>query len=144
MPKPVLSDSLYNANDVAEAVLNKANLQIANENLGVVDRTSLFTVQSSMTAIGDYQFYSFNGFMFCNFALARSGGPPATHDPILSCSNTNFYPVKSTTFPTVGRDGDTAYYCYIDNTGSFKLDIPHNVGNTNYYVVVNGWYRFTY
>ena len=46
MPKPVLSDSLFNADDVATAILDEANLQVTNQNLGVTDITSSFVINS--------------------------------------------------------------------------------------------------
>ena len=142
MPKPVLSDSLFNADDVATAVLAEANLQVTNNDLGVVDRTSLFTRNTVWNEIGGPHFFSFNGFMFCNFGVVYSGGAPASHTAIYTCSDADFRPSVSYVFPTAGRDSDSAYYVYIDSSGKIAPDLPNNLGNASYYIVINGWYRF--
>lgn len=142
MPKPVLSDSLFNADNVATAVLQEANLQISNSNLGVTDRTSLFTASNSyvISANEGGGAYSFNGFMFINFRLDRSGG--AFNGECITISDSNFYPTKTFTFPTISHEGDRANYVSFGSNGSVTMHLPSDQGGSTFHAVINGFYRY--
>ena len=141
MPKPVLSDSLFNADNVATAILNEANLQIASSDLGVVDRTSLFTPTNSYTlpTLTHAGAYSFNGFMFVNFRLSRTGG---AKNSCMTISDSNFYPIEVTSMPTISHEGDRANYVEFDTSGNINISLGSDQGSSTFYVIFNGWYRF--
>ena len=88
MPKPVLSDSLFNADDVATAILESANISVTNQDFAVVDRTSEFTNQSDMS-VNAKKFFSFNGFMFFMLALKWIGDTPQYDELIFTNTNAN-------------------------------------------------------
>jgi|TARA_A100001015_G_scaffold57707_1_gene63516 hypothetical protein len=142
MPKPILSDSLFNADDVATAILNEANLQIANSNLQVVNRTSLFSPQNGYTVPTDTSSgaYSFNGFMFVNFRLEKTGSDSTSACFIITDSN--FYPSVLTTMPTISHEGDRANYVEFDTNGNVNVSIPSDQGGDTFHVIINGWYRY--
>ena len=142
MSKPILSELDYNASDVASAILSQADLSVTNEDFGVTDRTSLFTVGGGFS-VGNKQAFSFNGFMFISASFARSSTPGGS-DALLSISDSDFYPINNTVFPTVSYEGDTAEYLTVSSsTGEFTVSAPENVSASAYYGVFNGWYRFT-
>ena len=140
MPKPILSDSLFNADDVATAILNKANLQIANENLQVVERTSIFSIDGSWSA--DIGAYSFMGFMFVHCFCAHSG-TPANNTTILTLSDPAFYPIEDTVFPTISYQSDSASFIIARTSGVFSVIDPNNESNATYHATINGFYRYT-
>ena len=73
MPKPVLSDSLFNADDVATAILSEANLQVANSDLGVTDITSSFVRDSNwVSSLGNDKCFKFMDFVFYNIGAYRA------------------------------------------------------------------------
>ena len=140
MPKPVLSDSLFNADDVATAILSEANLQISNNALGVTDRRSIFSLDSNFS-LAKLRAYSFNGFMFLNWYLYRSG-TPTTGDTLLTITDSSFYPDEQYSLPSMAYEGDTAEHIEVNTNGSILIKSPTNVGSNTWFTVVNGWYRF--
>lgn len=143
MPKPVLSDSLFNADDVATAILSEANLSIANSLLGVTDRSSLFNTQSGWTT-HNLNVYSFNGFMFFMAEFQHNGGLPTSHENIWVINDSNYYPIENSYMPTISYEGDTASTIYFKTDGDIQILYPVEGGsNTNWYGIINGWYRFT-
>lgn len=141
MPKPVLSDSLFNASDVASAILNEADLSSIGNTFAVVDRTSLFTAQNSyILSSNGAGAYSFNGFMFVNFRIERSGG--AVSGTCVSISDSNFYPTKLHTMPTISHEGDRANYVAFNTSGDIDMHLPSDQGSSAFFSVINGWYRF--
>jgi len=140
MPKPVLSDSLFNANDVATAILDSAELSVTNQDLGVVDRSSLFTFASGWA--GTKIAFSFNGFMFLNINCNHAGGTPADAETMLSTSDASFYADQAYFMPTLGYEGDRGTYVRIGTDGIINVHNPVNLSNANFYVLANGWYRF--
>jgi len=138
MPKPILSDSLFNADDVATAILNKANLAITNENLNVVDRSSRFVVQSGVTSYS-IKAYSFMGFMFVNFHVNIPS--PTSGQDIYHIDDSEFYPSQDCYFPTISYGQDSAQYIEILTSGIIQVIEPDNpAGGWN--GLVNGWYRY--
>lgn len=143
MPKPVLSDSLFNADDVATAVAQEANLQVANENLGVVDRSSLFTKNSSwIDNSHSIRAYSFNGFMFVNINI-YSGSTPGSGTEMYQINDSNYYPTIFFTAPTVSYEGDLAFAVYIQTNGQIQIAHPLNPGQSAFHVVSNFFYRYS-
>ena len=139
MPKPILSDSLFNADDVATAVLNEANLQIASNDLGVVDRTSLFVAGTDVT-LYNMKAFSFNGFMFIQGRGEDSS--PGHNSTVMTISDANFRPSYQATMPSVAYEGDTMAMLIFQTNGNVDTSYPVNVGNASLFFVVNGFYRF--
>lgn len=145
MPKPILSDSLFNADDVAEAILSKANLSITNENLGVSDITSSFVLNSNWNAWMTDKCFIFNGFVFVTLSAYISGSSShlsATITNIYTINNSDYYPAYEANLVTASYQGDTAMSIKATTTGEINVAYPNNVGgDTNFHVVVNGFYR---
>tara|TARA_B100000424_G_scaffold53615_1_gene38424 strand:- start:565 stop:984 length:420 start_codon:yes stop_codon:yes gene_type:complete len=139
MPKPVLSDSLFNADDVATAILNKANLSITNQDLGVVDITDLITATSPAN-IGNTAFYTFNGFAFICFTFDIPNSVNMTN---IGSIKSGYEPIKRHVFPSISYQGDSANYVVLQTNGNVETSLIQNVGDSHYYGVINGFYRFT-
>lgn len=141
MPKPVLSDSLFNADDVATAVLSEANLQVTNQNLGVTDISSKFDLNTSDFSTGGIElFFHFNGFVFASFT-ATASSTPANLANIYTINDSDFYPASNTPMPTVSYLGDTATFILFKTDGNIQIYDPNNSGNATFYITVNGFYR---
>ena len=138
MPKPVLSDSLFNAGDVATAVLAEANLQVANSDLGVTDKSSIFVVQSGTTSYASKAF-AFNGFMFINLYFNISS--PTNPQEMYHISDSDYYPNATCYYPTISYNQDSAQYIEITTSGVVKVVEPYNPSG-GWNGVINGWYRF--
>ena len=139
MPKPVLSDSLFNADDVATAVLNEANLQIANSNLGVTDIMSSIQLDSDWTSYGnDNQAYHFMGFVFISLACYRTN-PPGS-DTMWRISDP-YRPSHQFKVPTVSHQGDTADFVSIQTGGDIVISSATNPGSSDWHSIINAWYR---
>lgn len=140
MSKPILSELEYNASDVASAILNNADLAIANEDLGVTDRSSDFSVGTGWA--GSIIAYSFNGFMFVNSGIYHAGtGQPAHGETMFSNSETTTRPNQSYTVASLGYQADSAVV-EAKTDGTFTINDPDNQGISNFYATVNFWYRF--
>lgn len=143
MPKPVLSDSLFNAGDVATAVLAEANLQVTNNDLGVVDRSSLWSYGTGFANSNHgIRAYSFNGFMFISINCT-STSTPSNGATVIQISDSDFYSNEKLSAPTVSYQGDLAYTLEINTSGTVNVLLPTNVSAVEYYIVANFWYRFT-
>ena len=141
MPKPVLSDSLFNADDVATAVLAEANLQIANSAIGVTDVSSNFVIDSAWNSWNERGAFKFNGFVFLYLNAYYTGSDVNSDRTIFTISDSNLYPSEDTPFPTVSYQGDTASNVVIKTTGSVDLGSPLNQGSGDFYMTINGFYR---
>tara|TARA_R100000808_G_C2151205_1_gene160149 strand:+ start:1084 stop:1506 length:423 start_codon:yes stop_codon:yes gene_type:complete len=138
MPKPILSDSLFNADDVATAILNKANLQITNNLFGVTHLTNLFSPVSGVSIYIQHGF-AFNGFMFCQCRGAKSS-IPSTGSKILDIDS-NYTPNMDQIFPTVAFQGDLANYLMFTDDSEVIVHNPKNEGDGEWYFALNGFYR---
>lgn len=143
MPKPVLSDSLFNADDVATAVLAEANLQIANSDLGVSDISSSFTYTSGFTVNQDHAMY-FNGFIFYSAYIIHYNGSPSNGAKIADITNANYRPSASYNFPAIGFQGDVGSSVEVTSSGEIKIHNPTNVSSSNYYITLNGFWNANY
>jgi hypothetical protein len=144
MPKPVLSDSLFNADDVATAVLAEANLQVTNQDLGVTSHgSSIATLSSGWGHQVTANFYSFNGFMFFSFVCEHAGGSPAHAETFLTINDSDYYPIADFSCPSISYQGDNAYRIQINTSGEFKVLDPGNSGASSFYICCNAHYRFT-
>lgn len=143
MPKPVLSDSLFNADDVATAVLAEANLQIANNAFAVSDISSDFTLQTGWTASSEHFLYT-NGFVFWSGYYYHSGGTPSHNEVFIINGNSNYRPNSRWEFPAIGYEGDTSASVRLESNGDIKINLPGNVGGSTYYIVVNGFWHTSY
>ena len=141
MPKPVLSDSLFNADDVATAIIESAELSVTNQDFAVADKTSIFTVDSNFSNARLIA-YSFNGFMFLDWYLYRSG-TPTTGDTLVTIGDSSFYPNQVYSFPSIGYEGDTVEHIEFGTDGVIKIKSPTNAGSSSWFTICNGWYRFS-
>ena len=142
MSKPILSELEYNADDVASAILQKADLSIANDDLGVLDISDKYDLGTnvSVEAGGDVRAYYFNGFVFIYFNIYRSSSISSS-DVILSMNDTDYAPGVDVVFPSISYQGDSALHIEVSTSGDFKANIPIEEGTTNHYVCINGFYR---
>lgn len=142
MPKPVLSDSLFNADDVATAVLSEANLQIANSNLGVTDISSHFTLQSGWNAPNEH-FLFFNGFVFWSGYYYHSG-TPTDGEVFLTIDNADYRPGTQWRMPSVGNEADTGSQIRINTNGDILIYNPVNTGHTNFHIVTSYFWNVNF
>ena len=144
MAKPVLSDSLFNADDVATAVLAEANLQVTNQDLGVTSHgSSIVTLSSGWSQLTTCNFYSFNGFMFFSFVCEHAGGAPSNGEVFMTINDSDYYPTTQHSCPSISYQGDNAYRISIDTNGQFQVFDPNNPGGSTFFICVNAHYRFT-
>lgn len=140
MPKPVLSDSLFNADDVATAVLAEANLQVANSNLGVSDISSHFTLQSGWQTNAE-NFLFFNGFVFWCGYYYHGGGTPSDPETFITIDTSDYIPASTYVFPTSSYQGDTGSRVLVNTAGDISIQNPTNLSNSTYYIAVNGFWN---
>lgn len=144
MSKPILSELEYNADDVASAILQQADLSITNEDLGITDFSSSITFTSPYSEYQDIQAYAFNGFAFVSFGCYASGSSISHGDEIATISNSDFHPNVATNLLTMAWQGDTAERVLFQTNGEIIISGPVDVGSdANYYILINGWYRYT-
>jgi hypothetical protein len=144
MPKPVLSDSLFNADDVATAILNKANLQITNDQLGVTDITSSFTRQSPWTHSGEPDnVFLFMGFVFYN--LGASTATSISNDQIVWNIATDYKPNENFLTNNITYQGDFSNYTKIQSDGTIRIMSPTQPSGSDatFRVYINGWFRIS-
>lgn len=106
----------------------------------VTDRTSNFTKDNYWTASPHLTAYSFNGFMFFNFYVYKSGGGPS-HNQLVFTIDSGYYPNKDYVIPTIGHQGDTAEMLKFKTNGEVRVENPYNSGGNSYYILANGWYK---
>ena len=140
MPKPVLSDSLFNADDVATAVLAEANLQVANSNLGVTDITSNFVSVSTGWSLEFSNVFTFNSMVFFQLTCPHTGTPAQT-EVFATIANSDYHPASNCRFVTSSFEGDTAWHVELTTNGEFKIREPEDTGSSGlYYIMVTGAY----
>jgi len=144
MPKPVLSDSLFNADDVATAVLQQSNLSIANENLGVTDVSSSYSIAGNgfvMFTGENILAFKFNGFVFMQWSIVW---PDTVTDgaTIITIDDPNLYSTHHIKAPAISYQGDlvSAIRC-APNQPNFTIIGKNNVGNTGLHLTGNYFYR---
>jgi len=140
MPKPILSDSLYNASDVSQAIIDTIDLSVINTNLGVVDRSSIITPTSGF----DFYYknvYSFNGFMLVSIYIKHTGSGVTT-EQLGTVTDSNFYPITQAVFPSVSRAGDLAQAINFNTNGTIIVDEPVDANSDGWWSMINGFYRF--
>jgi hypothetical protein len=138
MPKPVLSDSLFNAENVAEAIVDNIDLGVLNTNLALTDVTSSFTIESGWTTLATTRAYKFNGFIFINFGCYYDSPADGTH---IFTMTSDVTPTNEFVAPSASYQGDTAYYIAFKTDGTIELKLPNNPGSINFHTVVNAFYR---
>ena len=140
MPKPILSELEYNADDVASAILSKADLSITNEDLGVTDQSSILSLGTGVTH-GNVNWYSFNGFMFCSGQFSLDD-VPTSGDVMLTVTESEFRPANQTLAPTIALHGDFANGLAFNTDGTVEIWNPENEGWTAWYCTYNCYYRY--
>ena len=143
MPKPVLSDSLFNADDVATAILDSAELSVTNQDFAVTDRTSLFQKHSTnISSWNNCKAYSFNGFMFLQGVLVMTNGVPSAKIDLISITDSVFFPDYKAVFTAASKEGDGSYNGIITTTGKIQVEEPVSSGDIHWRGIINCWYRF--
>lgn len=143
MPKPVLSDSLFNADDVATAVLAEANLQVANSALGVIDLGNPITLSTGWGFTSNTtQAYYFNGFVFLQYFCYKTS-TPSSGEKFADISNSNYYPGYEVHHSTISKGGESASYVSISTTGEMNVYVPKELsgGDATFRIIGNLWYR---
>lgn len=143
MPKPVLSDSLFNADDVAEAVLDEANLQITNNQLGVSDISSSFTLQSGFLWTNPHVLF-FNGFVFFSGYFKHGGGTPINQETFVTIDHSGYRPSNNFSTNGVGYQADTGNHILIKTNGNIEIHDPTNQGNSDFYFTINCVYHVNF
>lgn len=144
MPKPILSDSLFNADDVATAVLAEANLQVANSSLGVTDIESSLSlgtnVEDQYTPGSSIMFYHFNGFVFLTGTFKHNGSP-SNNQVVLQITDSQYRPKKEFYTNSIHYQGDQAERIFFETGGDIKLINPSNTGASTFYFLLNTHWR---
>lgn len=144
MPRPVLSETTFNSDNIATSILQQANLQISNSDLGVTDITNSFVRASNWNAwLGDKCFI-FNGFVFLNLSsyISSTHLGSSQHVTAWNINNSDYYPGYDANLITSSYQGDQSLSIKVTTGGAISVEYPHNVGgDTNFHVVINGWYR---
>lgn len=140
MPKPVLSDSLFNADDVATAILSEANLQVSNNDLGVTEisnplNNGIMTVDTTYTKM-----FKFNGFIFLQYRLTHSA-TPTSGDIIASIADSNNYPSYQVLHNSVAYQGESVDRIEIHTNGNIVSRNPDAAGDAGFRVHGNLFYR---
>lgn len=143
MPKPVLSDSLFNADDVATAVLAEANLQITNDNLGVSVISSIHSLEPGWS-VSSFRLIYFNGFVYWSGLYSHAGGIPNNGEVFAVINDADYRPTDDYVFPSTGYQADSNYRIRVATNGNIIVDDPVNQGQANYYIVVNGFWHIDY
>lgn len=142
MPKPILSDSLFNADDVATAILSEANLQVTNSDLGVTDVTSSYVLNSNWDAWDDDFCYKFNGFVFVQLNAYIDSVDLSSNLTVYTINDSNLHPSSKQSMPTITFDNDSATGLYFHTNGNVIVLEPKDMSsNPRYHLKVNGWYR---
>ena len=142
MPKPILSDSLFNADDVATAIVNEANLQIANSSLQVTDVTDKFTRQTDINPSEDKDVcFKFMGFVFVNLSCMKTSMP--SHGTGLWLMDSSIIPSQDYHMTSITHQADFAHMIVIGSTGHIVISQPGQFSGTDdtFRIVINGWYR---
>ncbi len=141
MPKPVLSDSLFNADDVATAVLNNANLQIANNSLGVTDVSDQYTIVGSFLTWHTLYAFKFMDFIFLNASTYQNNVGNASGN--LWSMTSDVTPTNDYHCGTISHHGDTAEYIRIGSNGNISYSNMVDNSSSYWHVIINCWYRLT-
>lgn len=142
MPKPVLSDSLFNADDVATAVLAEANLQIANSDLGVADITSSFVRNSNWSSYRYDKVFKFMGFVFFSLGAVKTS-TPSDLEVIWTISDSALHPSDQYHTNSITYQGDFSNLIEIKTNGEIPVRDPvqGSGSDASFRVLINGWYR---
>lgn len=143
MPKPVLSDSLYNADDVASAIVNNVDLGVINTDLAVTDISDKIVIDSAYSLDQVHLAFKFNNFVFINLNCVMFGGTPTSND-VLYTIDSGYRPSVDQTAMTVSHQGDLANYIRISSsTGEITINNAHEFsGSDNVFRInINAWYR---
>ena len=145
MPKPVLSDSLFNADDVATALVNNYNLAVSNQDFAVTEISSNFSLETGWDSLY-VKAFAFNGFVFINLECRHVGASPGTNEHFATNSNSNYFPTVLFTCPSTGWGGDTSDKIKFDTNGELIVSqdgsTAQNPGNADYHIRLNAFYRY--
>ena len=146
MPKPVLSDSLFNSDDVATAILENANLQVTNSAFAITDFSddivldSAFEHQTTSLNNPPYVAIHFNSIVFMYGALRCSSSDAIDGATVLTVPSA-YYPHRLVACNTSSLDEDTARRIQINTSGVMSIVDPVNSGSGTFHMVFNFWYK---
>ena len=145
MPKPVLSDLEYNADDVASAILSNADLAVTNQDFAITDITSSFVKESGFNNWHEEKCILFNGFVFVSlntYINSGHGSFDTAGMDAYTINNSAYYPDQDYWLSSSSHQQDTSLAVMIKDTGKIFISTPVEVGvDTNFHTVINGWYR---
>lgn len=141
MPKPVLSDSLFNADDVATAVLGEANLSITNSTFGITDVTSSFAMENNCLAWAEDLCLKFQNIVFVNLSAILTFDPSTPDQKVYSITDSNLRPSDVVYLQSAYTyEGENATYYEIATNGDINIHRADNQGDTNFRFLMNNWY----
>jgi hypothetical protein len=143
MPKPILSDSLFNADDVATAVLAEANLQISNNNLGTTDISDQFTIQTGFIWNNKHVLF-FNGFVFFSGYFTHNSGTPNNQETFVTIDNSDYRPQSHYVCNSIGYQADSSNRIIIAPNGNMQIYDPVNPGISTFHFTINFVYNVNF
>lgn len=141
MPRPVLSETTFNADNIATSILQQANLQITNDNLGVTDISGFI---SGASGVNQYtlEAYAFNGFVFFAVEYRHENSVPSSGETLSSITDSTYHPITNFVAPVLGNGGDQGAFIRAESDGDIKIYAP--TGNSGHWFgTVNMWWRYT-
>ena len=108
---------------------------------GVTDISSSFTYDSDFSSWFTLQAWHFNGFVFVTFGAYRAAsGMSGTEEIVLNIANP-YRPGTAHYAPTIAYQGDRATYVRFNTDGTVSAFHPTDLGDSNWYIVVNAFYK---
>lgn len=144
MPRPVLSETTFNSDNIATSILQQANLQITSNQLGVTDITSEFVRNSNwdQNGEGDHVFH-FNGFVFYNLGANNKSSFSPSNGNVVWNIGSDYHPSNSFQTNTSTHQGDTTANIVINTSGEILIGTPFQPSGSDsaLRIIINGWYR---
>lgn len=144
MPRPILSETTFNSDNIATSILQQANLQIANSSLGVTDVSNKFDVYDSSVNedTSAKKCYEFMGFIFINLrpVVANASG----NVYLYQINDSDYYPDVYYYGNTISYQKDSVNAIVIYPTNGIisgdSVDVPSG-SDANFRFNINMWYR---
>ena len=143
MSKPILSELEYNADDVASAILSKADLSITNEDLGVSDRSDELSFQNGWVlsdTTTTLKLFTFNGFGFLS-VYAYKSSTPSSGEVFLTIDDSDLRPTSRWSANSISYLQDSVEVIILETDGDIKVANPYNASG-GYQVNFNVVYRY--
>ena len=108
---------------------------------GVTDISSSFTIDSDWNTWFTGKFWHFNGFVFVTFGAYVAGSDLDTSSDTIYTIANPYRPGAAHYAPTLAYEGDRGTYVQFNTNGNVDVLHATNLGGSNFYVVVNAFYR---